>query len=56
LSSLSPQQRSIFSLRYQEEMPLGQIAEVLQVQVGTVKTQLARATGKLREMKEKQWK
>jgi RNA polymerase sigma-70 factor (ECF subfamily) len=56
LSSLSPQQRSIFSLRYEEEMPLGQIAEVLQVQVGTVKTQLARATGKLREMKEKQWK
>ena len=29
---------------------------VLQVKVGSVKTQLARATGKLREMKEKQWK
>ena len=56
LSSLSPQQRAIFSLRYEEEMPLAQIAEVLQVQVGTVKTQLARATGRLREMKERQWK
>lgn len=56
LSSLSPQQRAIFFLRYEEEMPLAQIAELLQVKVGSVKTQLARATGKLREMKEKQWK
>lgn len=56
LSSLSPQQRAIFFLRYEEEMPLAQIAELLQVTVGSVKTQLARATGKLREMKEKEWK
>ena len=45
-----------FFLRYEEEMPLAQIADLLQVKVGSVKTQLARATGKLREMKEKQWK
>jgi RNA polymerase sigma-70 factor (ECF subfamily) len=56
LSSLSPQQRAIFFLRYEEEMPLAQIAELLQVKIGSVKTQLARATGKLRDMKEKQWK
>ena len=56
LSSLSPQQRAIFFLRFEEEMPLAQIADLLQVKVGSVKTQLARATGKLREMKEKQWK
>jgi RNA polymerase sigma-70 factor (ECF subfamily) len=56
LSSLSPQQRAIFFLRYEEEMPLAQIAELLQVTIGSVKAQLARATGKLREMKEKQWK
>jgi RNA polymerase sigma-70 factor (ECF subfamily) len=56
LSSLSRQQRAIFFLRYEEEMPLAQIADLLQVKVGSVKTQLARATGKLREMKEKQWK
>jgi len=56
LSSLSPQQRAIFFLRYEEEMPLAQIADLLQVRVGSVKTQLARVTGKLREMKEKQWK
>ena len=56
LSSLSSQQRAIFFLRYEEEMPLAQIAELLEVKIGTVKTQLSRATGKLREMKERQWK
>ena len=56
LSSLSSQQRAIFFLRYEEEMPLAQIAELLEVKIGTVKTHLSRATGKLREMKERQWK
>ena len=56
LSSLSPQQRAIFFLRYEEEMPLAQIADLLKLKVGSVKAQLSRATGKLREMKEKQWK
>ena len=56
LSSLSPQQRAIFFLRYEEEMSLPQIAALLELKIGSVKSQLARATGKLREMKEKQWK
>jgi RNA polymerase sigma-70 factor (ECF subfamily) len=56
LSSLSPQQRAIFFLRYEEEMSLAQIASVLDVKVGSVKSQLARATRKLREMKEAQCK
>jgi RNA polymerase sigma-70 factor (ECF subfamily) len=56
LSSLSSQQRAIFFLRYEEEMPLAQIADLLEVKIGTVKTQLSRATGKLREMKERQWR
>jgi len=56
LSGLSPQQRAIFFLRYEEEMSLAQIADVLDLKTGSVKSQLARATGKLREMKEKQWK
>ena len=51
LSSLSPQQRAIFFLRYEEEMSLAQIAGVLDLKVGSVKSQLARATGKLREMR-----
>jgi RNA polymerase sigma-70 factor (ECF subfamily) len=56
LSSLSPQQRTIFFLRFEEEMSLAQIADLLQLKVGSVKSQLSRATGKLREMKERQWK
>ncbi len=56
LSSLSPQQHEIFFLRFAEEMPLLEIAELLELKIGTVKAQLARATGKLREMKEKQWR
>jgi len=56
LSSLSAQQRTIFFLRYVEEMTLAQIADLLEVKIGTIKTQLSRATGKLRQMKERQWK
>jgi len=56
VSSLPAQQRSIFLLRFAEEMSLAQIADVLDVKVGTVKAQLARATGKLREIKERQWR
>jgi RNA polymerase sigma-70 factor (ECF subfamily) len=55
-SGLSPQQRAIFFLRFAEEMSLADIAEALEIKVGTVKAQLARATAKLREWKEKQWK
>lgn len=51
LSSLSPQQRAIFFLRYEEEMSLAQIAGVLDLKIGSVKSQLARATGKLRELR-----
>jgi RNA polymerase sigma-70 factor (ECF subfamily) len=56
LSSLSSQQRTIFFLRFEEEMSLTQIADLLQLKVGSVKSQLSRATGKLREMKERQWR
>src|SRR5207249_978318 len=43
VSSLPTQQRSVFLLRFAEEMSLAQIADVLDVKVGTVKAQLARA-------------
>ena len=56
VNSLSPQQRTIFFLRFAEEMALSEIANLLEVKTGTVKAQLARATGKLRELKDKQWK
>jgi len=51
LACLSSQQRAIFFLRYEEEMSLAQIAGVLDVKVGSVKSQLARVTEKLREIR-----
>ena len=47
-ASLSPQQRSVFLLRFAEDMPLAEIADVLGLKVGSVKAQLFRALGKVR--------
>lgn len=48
LESQPPVYREILSLRFEEEMKLEQIAEVLSVPLGTVKTRLARALERLR--------
>jgi RNA polymerase sigma-70 factor (ECF subfamily) len=57
LETASEQQRTIFLLRFAEEMSLAEIADVLGLAVGSVKTQLFRAIGKVREvLREKQWK
>jgi RNA polymerase sigma-70 factor (ECF subfamily) len=47
--ALPPRQREIFRLRFYAEMDLEEIAEALEVHVGTVKTQLHRAVHRLRE-------
>lgn len=47
--SLPPRQREIFRLRFYAELELEEIADTLDVHVGTVKTQLHRAVHKLRE-------
>ena len=49
VASLSPQQRTVFLLRYAEELSLPEIGEVLQLKIGTVKAQLFRATNKVRQ-------
>jgi RNA polymerase sigma-70 factor, ECF subfamily len=49
LSKLSDRQRVVFSLRHYDALPLEEIADVLKLDVGTVKAHLFRATGKLRE-------
>ena len=57
VDSLSPQQRTVFLLRFTEEMSLAEIADVLGVRVGSVKAQLSRATGSIRKrMREQQWR
>ena len=48
-ADLPPRQREIFRLRFYAEMELEEIAEALDVHVGTVKTQLHRAVHRLRE-------
>lgn len=49
VDQLSVRQREIFILRFVEEMELKEIAEVLKLSVGTVKTQLFRAVSRVRE-------
>ena len=45
---LPGKQRTCFMLRYVEEMPIGEIARAMQLEVGTVKAHLARAVGAVR--------
>ncbi len=49
LTKLSDRQRAVFSLRHYEALPLEEIAEVLKLDVGTVKAHLFRALTKMRE-------
>lgn len=49
LDKLSARQRSVFTLRHYEDLSLAEIAEILQLDVGTVKAHLFRAIEKLRE-------
>jgi len=45
---LAPQQRTVFLLRFAQEMSLQEIADSLELEVGTVKVHLARAVGAVR--------
>ncbi|HXW12967.1 MAG TPA: sigma-70 family RNA polymerase sigma factor [Terriglobia bacterium] len=49
LVKISPQQRLAFSLRFFEEMTLEEIAEAMQLEVGTVKAHLFRAVNAVRK-------
>ena len=49
LAKLSAQQRTIFVLRHDSDMPLQQIGAVLKLSEGTVKSQLFRALRKLQK-------
>jgi len=47
--ALAPQQRTIFLLRFAEEMTLEEIADATDLEVGTVKAHLFRAVGAVRK-------
>jgi RNA polymerase sigma-70 factor, ECF subfamily len=49
VAKLSLRQQAAFTLRHYEDRSLAEIAEILQLDVGTVKVHLFRATEKLRE-------
>jgi RNA polymerase sigma-70 factor (ECF subfamily) len=48
LQRLSERQRAVFMLRHYEDRSLDQIADILQLDVGTVKAHMSRAIAKLR--------
>ena len=56
-AQLPPQQRTIFMLRFAEGMTLPEIAQVLGLRTGSVKTHLFRAMTTVRKrLKEQQWR
>ena len=53
VKTLSPQQQTVFHLRFLEELSLEEIALVMNVEVGTVKSHLSRAVNALRQQRNK---
>jgi len=49
MAALPLMQREVFALRYYEDRPLAEIAALYQVDVGTIKTHLFRATHRVRK-------
>lgn len=49
LRGLDPQSRTLFSLRYEEDMPIGQISMIMDIPEGTVKSRLHTLIQKLKE-------
>lgn len=50
LRQLSPRQRAVFLLKHYEDRRLEEIAEILQLDLGTVKAHMARALARLRTL------
>lgn len=48
--TLSPEHRAVLTLRYFSDLPLAEMAEILEVPVGTVGSRLHHATRRLREV------
>jgi RNA polymerase sigma-70 factor (ECF subfamily) len=49
MTALSPRQRTIFLLKHFEELSIPEIAEVMSLDIGTIKSHLFRAAHKMRE-------
>lgn len=56
MDKLSPRQRAVFALRHYDDKTLGEIAVILELDTGSVKSHLSRALVKLRiELKDLYW-
>jgi RNA polymerase sigma-70 factor (ECF subfamily) len=53
MQTLSPRQRTALVLRYQEDMSVEEIADAMDIGVGTVKTHLVRAVRQVRSKKDR---
>jgi RNA polymerase sigma factor (sigma-70 family) len=53
IEKLSPDRRALLALRYSEGFDIGQIAEILNVSEGTIKSRIHRALNQLRQMVER---
>lgn len=53
VKTLSPQQQTVFHLRYIEELALEEIAQTMGLELGTVKSHLSRAVTALRQQRNK---
>lgn len=52
LGDLSPQQRTALVLRYGHDLPVGEVAQMLGVELATAKTHLVRGLARLRDLME----
>jgi len=52
LDQLSPQQRTALVLRYGHDLPVAEVAELIGVEIATVKTHLVRGLARLRDLME----
>jgi RNA polymerase sigma factor (sigma-70 family) len=50
LQSLSPRQREALVLRYYQDLPVAEVAVVLELPAGTVKSQTSRALARLQSV------
>lgn len=53
IATLPPKQKAVFTLRYFQELPYEEIAEILETSVGSLKTSFHYAAGKVEEMVKK---
>jgi RNA polymerase sigma-70 factor, ECF subfamily len=53
VKALSPQQQTVFHLRFLEELAIEEIAGAMGIEIGTVKSHLSRAVNALRQQRDK---